>query len=257
GFEEAERIDPAEMPELERYMLHSLKVLDEDVRAAYARYDLKRVFARVFQFCTVDLSAFYFDIRKDALYCDAPSSVRRRAARTVMDETFSRLTAWFAPIACFTMEEAWLSRYPSDDGSVHLRVLPQTPDAWRDDALAEKWETVRRLRRVVTGALEIERRDKRIGSSLEAAPEVYVTDTAYLDAMQGVDLAEIAITSAARLVEGEAPSDAFRLEDVAGVAVVPAQAKAKKCVRCWMLLPDVGLNADHPGLCGRCVEAVS
>jgi len=257
GFAEDERADVAEMPELERYMLHSLAVLDADVRAAYGPFDLKRVFSRLFQFCTVDLSAFYFDIRKDALYCDAPFAPRRRAARTVMDETFSRLTAWFAPIACFTMEEAWLSRFPSEDGSVHLRLFPETPAGWRDDALAQKWETVRRLRRVVTGALEIERRDKRIGSSLEAAPQVFVTDPAYVAAMEGVDLAEIAITSQARLIEGEAPAGAFTLEEVAGVAVVPASAEGEKCVRCWMHLPDVGAAPDHPDLCGRCAQAVS
>ena len=128
------------MPELERYMLHRLAVLDETVRQGYEAFDYKRIFARLFNFCTVELSALYFDIRKDALYCDPASSHTRRACRTVLDELFSCLTAWLAPMLAFTMEEVWLARFPSEDGSVHLRQFPDVPGAWRDDALAAKWD---------------------------------------------------------------------------------------------------------------------
>jgi len=256
GFEESERVDPADMPELERIVLHRLTELDKLVRRGYHDFDFKRVFSALFHFATIDLSAFYFDIRKDALYCDPASSLTRRACRTVLDEVFSCLTAWAAPMLCFTMEEVWLSRFPSDDGSVHLRQFPQVPEAWRDEALAEKWSKVRALRRVVTGALEIERREKRIGSSLEAAPEVYVQDSDIAAAMQGIDLAEISITSQAVLREGEPPAGAFTLEDVPGIAVVPAKAEGDKCRRSWKILPDIGADPDFPDLSPRDAAAV-
>jgi len=256
GFEESERVAVSEMPELERSILHRLSELDALVRQAYMDYDFKRVTHTLSNFMNVDLSAFYFDIRKDALYCDAPSSLRRRACRTVLDELFSCLTAWLAPVLCFTVEEVWLSRFPGDDNSVHLRTFPEIPAEWRNDALSEKWKKVRELRRVVTGALEVERREKRIGASLEAAPEVYVSRAELIEAMAGLDLAEIAITSQARLIEGEGPADAFRLEDVPGVAVVPKLAEGRKCARSWKILPEVGSDPDYPDLTPRDAEAV-
>ena len=173
-FREEDRIAPAKMPELERLMLHRLAELDRQVRQAYADFDYKRIFAALNAFMTTDLSAFYFDIRKDALYCDPISSTTRKACLTVLDQLFRATVLWLAPMLPFTAEEAWLARYPSDDGSVHLELFPEVPASWRDEALAEKWRKVRNVRRVVTGAIEIERAGKRIGSSLEAAPVVYV-----------------------------------------------------------------------------------
>ena len=139
--------------------------------------------------------------------------------------------------------------------SVHLRLYPAIPNTWLDEALGGKWKTVRALRRVVTGALELERAEKRIGSSLQAAPHVHVA-AEYLAAMKGLDLAEICITSGGDLVAGEAPADAFSLADVAGVAVVPALAKGEKCARCWQVLEEVGKSARHPLICQRCEGAV-
>jgi len=244
------------MPELERVILHRLAELDELVRKAYMDYDFKRVAHTLSNFMNVELSAFYFDIRKDALYCDAPSAIRRRACRTVLDHLFSHLTAWLAPVLCFTVEEVWLSRFPSDTDSVHLRTFPEIPAEWRNEALSEKWKKVRELRRVVTGALEVERREKRIGASLEAAPEVFVSRPDLVEAMKGVDLAEIAITSQAALVEGEGPADAWRLDDVPGVAVVPKLAEGRKCARSWRILPEVGSDPDYPDLSLRDAAAV-
>ncbi len=256
GFEATERVAVADMPELERIILHRLVELDEIVRRGYHDFDFKKVFSALFHFATIDLSAFYFDIRKDALYCDAASSITRRSCRTVLDEVFMCLTAWAAPMLCFTMEEVWLTRFPSDEDSVHLRQFPDVPQNWRDDALAAKWDKVRALRKVVTGALEIERREKRIGSSLEAAPVVYVSDDAIFEAMDRVDLAEISITSQAKLVKGAAPEGAFTLDDVAGVAVMPELARGKKCQRSWKILPDVGADPDFPELSARDAAAV-
>ena len=249
-FSEAERVEPQSMPELERLVLHRLAELDDVVRKGYADFEYQKTFQTLFQFATVDLSAFYFDIRKDALYCDAPDSDRRRACRTVLDELFKRLTIWLAPMLCFTMEEVWLSRFPSETDSVHLHTIPETP-GWQDTALAEKWAMIRRVRRVVNGAIEVQRRDKVIGASLEAAPIVHIEDAATLEAVSSVDFADICITSDVTLSADPAPADAFRLEDITGIAVTFARAEGGKCARCWKVLPDVGQH-EHAQVCARC-----
>ncbi|BBK34633.1 isoleucyl-tRNA synthetase [Stella humosa] len=258
GFDPAEKVAAADMPELERWVLHRLAETDRTVRQACADFEFHAIFTALHNFCAVDLSAFYFDIRKDALYCDAPDALRRRACRTVMDQIFDCLTAWLAPILCFTAEEAWLARHgDAPETSVHLRLFPDIPASWLDEALAAKWQTVREVRRVVTGALELERAQRRIGASLQASPVVAVTP-AQAAAFAGLSLAEIAITSSAALtvVEGEALENAFRLDDVPGVAVVPRLADGQKCQRCWRILPEVGQVARHEDLCVRCAEAV-
>jgi len=256
AFDPAAVVPLAQMPELERWVLHRLHELDALVRQAYLDYDFARLYTALFNFCNNDLSALYFDIRKDALYCDAPGSLRRRACLTVIDQAFSCLTAWLAPVLSFTMEEAWLSRFPNDPGSVHLRQFPHIPADWQDAVLAEKWARVRQLRHVVTGALEQERREKRIGASLEAAPQIYVSDKTLLEMMRGVDINEIAITSGAVLIEGAPPPGAFTLEDVAGVGVVNARAPGHKCQRCWMILPEVGALPAQQDTCRRCADAL-
>jgi isoleucyl-tRNA synthetase len=256
GFDEAERVAPDEMPELERYVLARLAELDRFVRTGYAEFDFNRVFSALFNFCTNDLSAFYFDIRKDALYCDAQTSLRRRAARSALDEIFRRVATWFAPILCFTMEEAWLMRFPGEHESVHLQIFLETPAGWDNGALIEKWNRIRSLRRVVTGALEIARRDKAIGASLEAAPVLFVTDAADAHLFDAVDLAEIFITSNAAIEIGPGPENAFRLPDVMGAAALFRPADGNKCARCWMVLPEVGSVAHHDDLCRRCATAI-
>lgn len=255
-FHLEDRIDAAKMPELERLMLHRLAELDALVRQAYTEFDYKRIFAQLNAFMTSDLSAFYFDIRKDALYCDPVSSVTRKACLTVLDQIFRCTVAWLAPMLCFSAEEAWLSRYGNDAPSVHLQSFPEIPAAWRDEKLADKWRKVRLVRRVVTGALELERAQKRIGSSLEAAPVVYVSDADLFAALVDIDLAEICITSGATLVEGEGPSDAFRLDEIRGVAVEPKLALGKKCARSWKVLESVGADPDYPDVSPRDAQAL-
>jgi isoleucyl-tRNA synthetase len=256
GFSDDERIAPAQMPELERFMLAKLAELDQTLRAAYREYDFNRVYSVLFGFCTNELSAFYFDISKDALYCDRKDSPRRMAARTVIDEIFRRVVTWFAPILCFSMEEAWLLRFPGEHESVHLQVFLETPLSWLNRALVEKWNRIRVLRRVVTGALEIARRDKVIGASLEAAPVLFVQDETDAALFDDVSLAEIAITSVAMVEIGDGPEDAFRLPDVPGAATVFQRAEGGKCARCWMILPEVGTVPGHVDLCCRCADAV-
>jgi isoleucyl-tRNA synthetase len=254
-FHAADRVAPQAMPELERLMLHRLAELDPLIRQAYADFDYKRIFAVLSAFMTVDLSAFYFDIRKDALYCDPYSSTTRKSCLTVLDHLFRTTVTWLAPMLCFTTEEAWQARDP-DAHSVHLEQFPDVPQSWRDDALAEKWRKLRNVRRVVTGALELERAGKRMGSSLEAHPIVYISDADLFAAVVDVDLAEVCITSGAALVEGEGPAEAFRLPDVAGVAVVPKLAQGRKCARSWKISEGVGLDPQFPDVTPRDAQAL-
>lgn len=255
-FRAERRVDPAAMPELERWVLHRLAMLDDTVREGIAGYDFNSIFRELHEFCAVDLSAFYFDVRKDSLYCDAADHPTRLAALTILDILFDRLTAWLAPILCFTAEEAWLARNGDAAGeSVHLRQLPAAVPAWRDDALAVKWRRVRELRRVVLAALERARVEKRIGAGLEAAPTIHV-GPADMEHLGTLDFAEICITSAASLSDAPPPADAFRLSDVPDVAVSFALAAGRKCLRCWKMCADVGHSDTHPELCGRCAAVI-
>jgi len=254
-FSEADRIEPADMPELEQWVLHRLAELDTHVCDGYTAYDFQGVFQAIFTFATVDLSAFYFDVRKDVLYCDG-DTVERRAARTVLDILFHRLTTWLAPVLVFTMEEVWLERFGGEDSSVHLIDIPETPTAWLNPELSEKWAMIRRLRRVVTAALEVQRTEKVIGASLEAAPVVYLADQAVKDVLEQMPFADICITSDLTLSTDAAPSDAFTMAEVDGIAVSFVKAEGEKCGRCWKILPDVGTHS-HVGVCGRCDNALS
>ncbi len=255
-FKKNEYVPSRERPDLERYMLHRLAESAGSVTEAYAEFDYKKVVALITSFMVSDLSAFYFDVRKDTLYCDPPSSVARKSALATIDEIFERVTIWLAPILAFTCDEAWLARYPSEHGSVHMHLFPQTPRDWRDDALAAKWRVIRNVRRVVTGALEIERAAKRIGSSLEAAPVVYIEDAATRAALDGIDFAEICITSDIELRAGQGRADAFRLDDVSGVAVEPQRATGRKCARSWKISPLVGSDPEYPDITPRDAQAL-
>lgn len=254
-FNQAESVTRGEMPELERYMLARLAELDIVVRDGYAQFDFNRVFNALFNFCTNDLSAFYFDIRKDSLYCDGKHFLRRRAVRTTLDQIFRCVVIWLAPLLCFTMEEAWVLRF-GDKASVHLELFPASPADWGNETLVKKWERVRTLRRVVTGALELARRDKTIGASLEARPVLFV-NAGDAKLLSNIDLGEIAITSNAIMSEQEPPAEAFRLPDVADAAAMFRHAEGDKCGRCWRILPEVGTHEQYPDLCDRCFAAVT
>ena len=251
---DGEKQPKSAMPELERLMLHRLAELDHDIRQAYDHYDFRKVVGLLAQFMNTELSAFYFDIRKDALYCEAPSSMKRKSALTVIDAICDALIRWLAPILSFTTEEAWLQYRPQGEASVHLLPFPDIPRDWRDDNLAGKWDRVKAVRGVVTGALEIERANKRIGSSLEAAPVVYIDDPDLMAAFEDrpiVDLAEVCITSGIEVVKGAAPEGAFRLSSEPGVGVVFRKAEGRKCARSWRITKDVGSDPVFPELSAR------
>ena len=256
GYSDAERVELADMPPLERFVLHRLQELDIQVRAAYEAYQFQDVSRALTEFCQNELSSLFFDIRRDTLYCDRPDSLRRRAARTVMDAVFERLTIWLAPLIPFTMEEAWTTRYP-DAGSNCLRIFPDTPVAWANPTEGERWARVQVVTSVVTGALEIERREKRMGAALEAAPLVHISDPELAAAFEGLDPAEVFRTSQSTLLIGEGPVDAFRIVQTPGVAVEPHRAEGHKCARSWRILPEVGTDPRYPDLSLRDADAVS
>jgi isoleucyl-tRNA synthetase len=255
-FNPGEAVVHAKMPELERLMLHELAEQAAIVHKAYAEFDYKTVVATLSAFMNSELSAFYFDIRKDALYCDAPSSLTRKAALTAIDIICDAILRWLAPVLSFTCDEAWHLYKPDAETSVHLTLFPEALERFRGDALAAKWETIRAVRRVVTGALEIARAAKNIGSALEASPLVYVSDGEIFRTLFDVDLAEICITSNAMVTNEEAPEGAFRLADVPGVAVVVEKAAGTKCARCWKILPTVGDDPEYPDVSPRDAKAL-
>ena len=247
---------------LERLMLHRLAQLDPIVRKAYAEFDYAKVVAALASFMNVDLSAFYFDIRKDALYCDAPSSETRREALETVERIFRYVTVWLAPILVFTCEEGWAARDPNA-ASVHLEQFPTAPAEWSDDALAKRWQTIRRVRSVVTGALEKAREAKTIGSSLEAHPKVFIDSPELREALEGIDFAEVCITSGISVVGSElidtaspGPADAFRLADVSGVAVVVERAPGVKCARSWRYFDPATADPDYPDVSPRDAAAL-
>ncbi len=260
GFDPAERVEPAEMPALERWVLHRLRQLDLMVRRSVENFDFHTIYTELHGFCAVDLSAFYFDIRKDSLYCDRPDDPTRRAARGVMALTFDCLAVWLAPILCFTAEEAWLARHGDAPGrSVHRELFPDLPAEWEDEATGRRWATIRDLRRAVTGAIELARAAKTLGSSLQADVTVYAPAEAQA-AFDGLDLAELCIVSAARFAEGPVPEGAFTPPESPLIAVTVALASGEKCQRCWKVLPEVAeareAGAAHADLCHRCADAV-
>jgi isoleucyl-tRNA synthetase len=255
-FRPGDAIDPHEMPELERLMLHQLAEQAAIVRQAYAEFDYKTVVASLSAFMNTELSAFYFDIRKDTLYCDPPSSIARKAALTAIDMICDAILKWLAPVLSFTSEEAWRLYRPDAEPSVHLTLFPEGFERFRDERLAAKWEIIRNVRRVVTGALEVERAAKNIGSSLEASPLVYVSDRKIFETLFDIDLAEVCITSNYEIEEGEGPAHAFRLDNVPGVAVVVEKAVGTKCARSWKILPTVGEDAEYPDVSPRDAQAL-
>ena len=236
GFTDAETVPVADMPELERYVLHRLGMIDTELRAAAEGYEFNRYLRLLTDFANDDLSAFFFDIRKDSLYCDAPTDPKRRAYRTVLDTLFHALVRYAAPILCFTAEEVWQARFPSEDGSVHLLEWPVLERVADGDDLSKKWGDVRALREAVTSHIEPLRRDKIVRSSLEASVKIS-NDLWERNLLSSVDLAE-----------------AFIVADVSsGDQVAVTRTAFHKCGRCWRHLPEV---TEDGALCARCEGVV-
>jgi isoleucyl-tRNA synthetase len=240
GFADSERVEHSEMPELERWVLHRLTELDARLRQAAISYDWTGAYPDLHVFCATDLSAFYFDVRKDALYCDRPDSLRRRACRTVLDILHRCLATWLSPMLCFTAEEAWVARF-GEASSVHLQTWPELPAAWQDPALAARWGEIRAARTLITTGLEKSRQEGVIGASLQAAVTLQGET---FDLLDPAGWADVAIVSHVTAAAGETEARIDR-------------APGEKCLRCWRVLPEVGSDPAAPGLCLRCADAVA
>jgi len=243
------------LPSLERWVLHRLKDLEKSQQKLLTSYDFAAFYSELHTFCTSDLSAFYFDIRKDTIYCDALNSTQHLAALTVMHHVFNQLVLWLAPVLSFTAEEAWHAYQKSPTpSSIHTQCYPKLPEQWNDPAVAALWEELRNIRKVLTGALEVERAAKTIGSSLQAKLIIYVSE-GWSDLWSKLDWAELAIASQCVIVRAQVPSNAFTLEEVKGIGVVVESADGQKCGRCWKILPEVG-TGRLKDLCNRCDEVI-
>ncbi|MBY7649004.1 MAG: isoleucine--tRNA ligase [Candidatus Liberibacter europaeus] len=250
-----QEVSISDMPELERLILHRITELDKVIREGYDNFKFKIIIRSIMDFLNIELSSFYFDIRKDSLYCDPPSSIKRLSSIAVIRKLFECVVIWIAPMLPFTAEEAWTSLNP-DDLSVHLKQFPTIAQEWEDVKLSEKWKKILKLRKVVISALEVVRESKYIGSSLEAFPKVYTTDSSLISALQGQDLAEICITSGITVMNEKGPSSAFYLPDIPEVRVQCDLAVGKKCARSWRITPDVGSDLEYPDVSARDAAAL-
>ena len=254
GFSADERVPMEQMPELERFILHRLSELDAAIQRALTTYDWNGVYPAIHAFCAADLSAFYFDIRKDTLYCDRPDSLRRRAARTLLDHLHRTLCTWLAPVLVFTAEEAWSARF-GEEASVHLESFALQPVGAAIPELGQRFGRIRDIRRVASFALERARGAGVIGTSLQGALTLYLPEPDQT-LLSEAAWAELVIVSALSVSAAATPEDAFSLPEVPAVAVAFAPAPGSKCARCWRVLPEVGENPRHPALCARCADAV-
>ncbi|MBU6164993.1 MAG: isoleucine--tRNA ligase [Alphaproteobacteria bacterium] len=241
GFAEAERLPVSEMPALERWVLHRLAVLSGELKTAVNAYDFNRYVALITEYVADDLSAFAMDVRKDSLYCDAPTAPTRRAWRSVLDIVFHALTRWLAPVLVFTAEEVWGTRFP-DAASVHLLEWPEIDAGWRDDALHRQFSHARKLREEAYLKLEELRRAKAIGSFLEARVAITTAHEDRIAALAGLDLAELLLVADVAITPGDHES------------LTVARADLPKCARCWRHLPDVAAETQ---LCTRCDAVVN
>jgi isoleucyl-tRNA synthetase len=248
-FKEDEKIDIAEFPELEKFILHRLWEIDQTIQNCISSYNFHLMFTTLLNFCSNDLSSFYFDIRKDAIYCDSFNSKKRRAARTLLDILFNYIVRWLAPFLVFTCEEAWKSK--GNGISIHLEEFFKTDIKFKNDVIAKKWEQVKEVRKVITGALEVKRADKTIGSSLESHIEIYLSKEIN-SIIENIDMAEIAITSSATIMTGDNHSSGFSLDDIKDIVVDVKKSKGKKCKRCWKF--DSEINSSD--ICNRCFVVI-
>ncbi|MCH1546807.1 MAG: class I tRNA ligase family protein, partial [Candidatus Marinimicrobia bacterium] len=240
-FDEKEKVDFSEMPELEKWVLHRVSELSKKIEENTEKFNLHDIYLDIHNFCTIDLSAFYFDIRKDTLYCEELNGIDRRSCRTVMDILFQSLTTWLAPIICFTAEEAWQSRYNDKENSVHLQTYYKAEKIWENSLIGKKWTEIRELRSVVTTAIEEKRKEGLLGSSLQAKV-IIDADENTLNKLSDINLPDVFICS-------EVETNINSKIDETNFSVQIELASGGKCQRCWKIVKEV---KDEIELCNRC-----
>lgn len=251
--------DYEEMYEIDRFALHTLQGLIRRCAAAYDEYEFHVIYHSLFNFCTLDLSAFYLDILKDRLYTSPRKSAARRSAQTAMYRILDAVVRIMAPVMIFTAEEIWqhMPSLPDKPESVHLAAMPEMEEHLCNDMLAQTWEKLLSVRREVTKALEVARAEKRIGHPLDAEVTLWCDEalTGFLSPYED-ELRTVFITSAARLAPYiNADSDAMATE-MTGLSISVARSEAEKCQRCWIHDISVGTDSTHPELCNRCKSAL-
>lgn len=259
GFSDKEKLDYEDLPELEQWVLHRIYEMNQVIQKAIHTHEWVGVYPALHYFCTSDLSAFYFDIRKDSLYCDKKENIRRRAVRTVLDVLHRCLCTWLAPVLCFTAEDAWTARF-GENATVHLEEFPLIPVKWLNDDLAKRWIQLRSIRRIITTEIENMRREGIIKSSLQAAVELNFSEEEA--ALFGhYDWAELVIVSRVdiNIIPGSASLYSVETKQGGEGHAAPRirVATGYKCARCWKVLDEVGGNSSYPELCLRCIDVVS
>ena len=239
-------LDISNWPELEIYMLHQIYELDKKIKNYFKEYSFHKLYKELLQFCSQDLSAFYFDIRKDALYCEPVNSKIRKASIKFLNITLDILLRWFAPIISFTTEEIYKIIY-NNEKSIHLENFSTIPEKWLNKNLGNKWNQLKLVRQVCNVAIEVKRTNKELGSSLEADLEIFL-DKKYLDLVKNIDLSEFCITSKAKaqILNGQKDLELFKLENIQGIGVLVKKAVGNKCPRCWKIFEES---------CNRCKNA--
>ena len=249
GFDEKEKINIEEFPELEKYILHRLWEVDQIIQKCVKDFNFHLMFTTLLNFCSNDLSAFYFDIRKDSIYCDSFDSKKRRSARTLLNLIFDHLVRWLAPSLSFTCEEAWKAK--GNTSSIHLEDFLKASQDFKNNDIANKWNIIKNIRKVITGAIEKKRAEKLIGSSLEANVIIYVKED-LKKKIEEINFDEIAITSSFQLLDYKNKKDYFALEEIDDVAVTVEKTDGQKCERCWKYTDIL----QDKQICQRCDEAI-
>lgn len=240
-----------QLPELEKWVLHRVSAIDATMRDKIKAYDLHDLFIEIYNFCALDLSSFYFDIRKDSLYCDDDDNITYRSCITVLKKLFDLLTIWLSPVISFTAEEAWITR-KGEGSSVHLQEMPTIPTEWHQSDLGEKWDVIRQARKVITGALELARAEGNIGSSLQASPEIYVTDEKIKNILDSIDVSELCITSGVSIIDKPGADNLYTHDALAEISIDVKLANGNKCDRCWKILEEVSET-----FCKRCDKVMN
>jgi isoleucyl-tRNA synthetase len=251
GFNDSEKIPIEQFPELEKYILHRLWDINQVIQICIRDFNFHLIFTTLLNFCSNELSSFYFDIRKDSIYCDRKDSIVRRSARTLLDILFNNLVRWFAPSLVFTCEEAWKAR--GNESSIHLEDFESINNKFKNEAINKKWKIIKDVRKVITGALELKRAEKIIGSSLEASIIIYASSD-IISCLKNINLSEIAITSSAKLIESQNHNEGFSINEIEEVSVLVNKAVGHKCNRCWKITEEIKNKED---ICLRCENAIS
>jgi isoleucyl-tRNA synthetase len=223
-------------PELERFILHQIFLINKNFETYFKEYNFHKLYKELVNFCSLELSAFYFDIRKDTLYCDNLSSIKRKSCINLLGLILDMLLKWFAPILSFTTEEIFQILNQGKNSSIHLQAFPQIPSKWQNKKLSEKWEKFKIIKKVVNAALEVQRANKVIGSSLEADVQVYLSKD-YFKIAKDFDLSENFITSKAEAKHIKNDENFFKLEGIDDIKVMVKKAEGEKCPRCWKIFP--------------------